>query len=129
VALSYQRDQRRISSISVLSLKTNSGDSESEATYPIRQPDNTPYNPPEPIAFPELDSDNTTERPSFDTTPPSPKEDLLLASGGIIPAPISQWLRSYQVEGVNFMYRLWKEGRGGILGDDMGLGSILSLVY
>jgi len=24
------------------------------------------------------------------------------------------------------MYRLWKEGRGGILGDDMGLGSIVS---
>ena len=23
------------------------------------------------------------------------------------------------------MYRLWKSGRGGILGDDMGLGSIL----
>jgi hypothetical protein len=22
------------------------------------------------------------------------------------------------------MYRLWKEGRGGILGDDMGLGSV-----
>jgi len=25
------------------------------------------------------------------------------------------------------MYRLWKEGRGGVLGDDMGLGSILLL--
>jgi hypothetical protein len=47
----------------------------------------------------------------------------LLASGGVIPASIAQWLRPYQVEGVEHMYRLWKEGRGGILGDDMGLGS------
>ena len=66
-----------------------------------------------------------TERPCFDTAPPALKEDLLLASGGVIPAPIAQWLRHYQVEGVEYMYRLWKAGRGGILGDDMGLGSII----
>jgi hypothetical protein len=28
---------------------------------------------------------------------------------------------------VEFMYALWKAGRGGILGDDMGLGSTLHL--
>ena len=77
--------------------------------------------------FSDLDeSDNVTERPCFDTDAPAPKEDLLLASGGVIPAPIAQWLRNYQVEGVEYMHRLWKEGRGGILGDDMGLGSIPS---
>ena len=75
--------------------------------------------------FSELESDDSTERPTFDTPPPAPKEDLQLSSGGVIPAPIAQWLRNYQVEGVEFMYRLWKSGRGGILGDDMGLGSIL----
>jgi hypothetical protein len=73
--------------------------------------------------FPELESDDAAERPDFDTTPSAPKEDLQLSSGGIIPASIAQWLRNYQVEGVEFMYRLWKSGRGGILGDDMGLGS------
>ena len=73
--------------------------------------------------FSDLESDDLPERPNFNTTPSALKEDLLLASGGIVPAPIAQWLRHYQVEGVQFMYRLWKEGRGGILGDDMGLGS------
>lgn len=73
--------------------------------------------------FSDIESDNITERPCFDTSPSAPKEDLLLASGGVIPGPIAQYLRNYQVEGVEFMYRLWKEGRGGILGDDMGLGS------
>jgi SNF2 family DNA or RNA helicase len=89
-----------------------------------RRNDTKPYNPPEPIIFSDLDdSENATERPCFDTTPPAPKDDLLLASGGVIPAPVAQWLRNYQIEGVEYMYRLWKEGRGGILGDDMGLGS------
>jgi len=90
---------------------------------PSRRPDLKPYTPPEPIVFSELESDDATERPDFDTTPSAPKEDLQLSSGGIIPASIAQWLRNYQVEGVEFMYRLWKSGRGGILGDDMGLGS------
>lgn len=90
-----------------------------------RRTDTKPYNPPEPIVFSDIESDNVTERPCFDTTPPAPKEDLLLASGGVIPASIAQWLRHYQVEGVEYMYRLWKQGRGGVLGDDMGLGSIL----
>jgi DNA excision repair protein ERCC-6-like 2 len=98
-------------------------DTDSEIHTPILRHDNKPYNPPEPIVFSDLDSENPTERPSFDTAPPAPKEDLLLASGGVIPGATAQWLRNYQVEGVEYMYRLWKEGRGGILGDDMGLGS------
>jgi SNF2 family DNA or RNA helicase len=102
----------------------NFGDSDSETTYPTRQPDNKPYNPPEPIEFSGLNDENSIERPCFDTATSAAKEDLLLPSGGIIPGPIAQWLRSYQVEGVEYMYRLWKEGRGGILGDDMGLGSM-----
>jgi DNA excision repair protein ERCC-6-like 2 len=98
----------------------------SQVDLPSRRPDLKPYTPPEPIAFSDLESDNTTERPDFDTTPSAPKQDLQLSSGGVIPASIAQWLRNYQVEGVEFMYRLWKSGRGGILGDDMGLGSIPS---
>ncbi|PPQ95985.1 LOW QUALITY PROTEIN: hypothetical protein CVT26_016201 [Gymnopilus dilepis] len=38
-----------------------------------------------------------------------------------VPGGINAYLREYQREGVNFMYRQYKEGRGGLLGDDMGL--------
>ena len=88
-----------------------------------RHIDTRPYNPPQPIEFPELDFPDVSEKPAFNTTPSAPKQDLLLPSGGIVPATIAQWLRHYQVEGVDFMYSLWKSGRGGVLGDDMGLGS------
>jgi DNA excision repair protein ERCC-6-like 2 len=96
-------------------------------SMPPRRNDTKPYNPPEPIVFSDIESENPAERPSFDTAPPAPKEDLLLASGGVLPAATAQWLRNYQVDGVEYMYRLWKEGKGGILGDDMGLGSLFPL--
>jgi SNF2 family DNA or RNA helicase len=102
---------------------TTANESESEISGIPHLDGAQPYHPPEPIVFSDMEADNLTERPSFDAAPPAAKEDLLLASGGIIPAPIAQWLRSYQVEGVEFMYRRWMLGRGGILGDDMGLGS------
>ncbi|PPQ75889.1 hypothetical protein CVT26_000154 [Gymnopilus dilepis] len=38
-----------------------------------------------------------------------------------VPGAINTYLREYQREGVKFMYRQYKEGRGGLLGDDMGL--------
>ena len=90
---------------------------------PASRTDTRPYNPPQPLDFPELDSPDISEKPAFNTTPSAPEQDLLLPSGGTVPAPIAKWLRHYQVEGVDFMYSLWKSGRGGILGDDMGLGS------
>jgi len=40
-----------------------------------------------------------------------------------IPATINSYLREYQREGVTFLYRQYKEERGGLLGDDMGLVS------
>jgi DNA excision repair protein ERCC-6-like 2 len=39
-----------------------------------------------------------------------------------VPGSISRYLREYQREGIKFLYERWKEGRGGVLGDDMGLG-------
>ena len=42
-----------------------------------------------------------------------------------VPGAINTYLREYQREGVKFMYRQYKEGRGGLLGDDMGLVSRL----
>ncbi|KAG6868651.1 hypothetical protein C0993_012456 [Termitomyces sp. T159_Od127] len=38
-----------------------------------------------------------------------------------IPAAINTYLRDYQRDGVQFFYRQYAEGRGGLLGDDMGL--------
>lgn len=40
-----------------------------------------------------------------------------------VPASINKFLRDYQREGVQFFYERYCEGRGGVLGDDMGLGS------
>lgn len=38
----------------------------------------------------------------------------------VIPANINRFLREYQREGVQFMYNKFKQGAGGVLGDDMG---------
>lgn len=38
-----------------------------------------------------------------------------------VPAPINVFLREYQREGIRFIYDRYKEGKGGVLGDDMGL--------
>lgn len=70
------------------------------------------------------------EKPSFrDITPPKPYEDIQLPfSLGLIPAPIAQWLRDYQVEGAAFMHELFVYQKGGILGDDMGLGKTVQVI-
>lgn len=39
----------------------------------------------------------------------------------MVPAAINTYLREYQREGVRFFWDLYNEGRGGLLGDDMGL--------
>ena len=41
-----------------------------------------------------------------------------------IPESINTYLRDYQREGVKFLWRQYNEGRGGLLGDDMGLVSV-----
>lgn len=56
------------------------------------------------------------------------KDIELPASHGIIPAPIAQFLRKYQVEGVEFLHELFVYQRGGILGDDMGLGKTIQVI-
>ncbi|KAF5014866.1 hypothetical protein F66182_14006, partial [Fusarium sp. NRRL 66182] len=70
------------------------------------------------------------EKPSFrDITPSKPYEDIPLPfSLGLIPAPIAQWLRDYQVEGAAFMHELFVYQKGGILGDDMGLGKTVQVI-
>lgn len=56
------------------------------------------------------------------------KEIRLRDSGGIIPGPIAQWLRDYQVEGVQFLHERFVKQTGAILGDDMGLGKTIQVI-
>lgn len=69
---------------------------------------------------PVLDVAVKTQRPK--------KNVRLRASGATIPAPIAQWLRDYQVEGVQFLHERFVKQTGGILGDDMGLGKTIQVI-
>lgn len=69
---------------------------------------------------PVLDKAIKTQRPK--------KSIKLRASGALIPAPIAQWLRDYQVEGVQFLHERFVKQTGAILGDDMGLGKTIQVI-
>lgn len=61
--------------------------------------------------------------------PQRQKKDIKLHdSGGVIPAPIAQWLRDYQVEGAQFLHEKFVKQTGAILGDDMGLGKTIQVI-
>ncbi|RKU45704.1 hypothetical protein DL546_006982 [Coniochaeta pulveracea] len=73
------------------------------------------------------------EKPNFDASsgikPSRPYKDVELEySAGIIPAPIAQYLRDYQVDGAKYLHELFVYQRGGILGDDMGLGKTIQVI-
>ena len=69
------------------------------------------------------------ERPQFPTEPLAKYKDIQLPySLGLIPAPIAQWLRDYQVQGTEFLHELFVYQKGGILGDDMGLGKTVQVI-
>lgn len=48
---------------------------------------------------------------------------MILHEGTQVTASINIFLRQYQREGIQFFFDRWKDGRGGVLGDDMGLVS------
>jgi SNF2 family DNA or RNA helicase len=54
---------------------------------------------------------------------PEPALVLDEETGIKIPATINTYLRDYQRDGVKFLWRQYKQGHGGLLGDDMGLVS------
>ncbi|GMN53825.1 hypothetical protein TIFTF001_022949 [Ficus carica] len=67
----------------------------------------------------------------FDDT--GPYEPLVLSSQGEfpvvqVPASINCRLLEHQREGVKFLYGLYKNNHGGILGDDMGLGKTIQTI-
>ena len=70
------------------------------------------------------------EKPNFSKAKPSAlyRDIQLPYSLGLIPAPIAQWLRDYQVQGVSFLHKLFIYQTGGILGDDMGLGKTVQVI-
>lgn len=74
--------------------------------------------------------EDLAERPDFPRgTPSAPYKDKQLPKSlGLIPAPIAQWLRNYQVEGTAFLHTLFVYQTGGILGDDMGLGKTVQVI-
>ncbi|KUI59043.1 Switch 2 [Cytospora mali] len=69
-------------------------------------------------------------RPDFDNIEPCrPYKDIVLnTSAGRIPAPIAQYLRDYQVEGVRLLHHHFVYQTGCILGDDMGLGKTIQVI-
>ncbi|USP76280.1 hypothetical protein yc1106_03554 [Curvularia clavata] len=79
----------------------------------------------------DFSDSETTEKPKLDKAikPQREKKDIKLGgSHGIIPAPIAQWLRDYQVEGVKFLHEKFVKQTGAILGDDMGLGKTIQVI-
>ena len=75
-------------------------------------------------------SAGSNTKPNFPHAKPSaPYEDVVLKySAGIVPAPIAQWLRDYQVQGAQFLHECFVYQKGGILGDDMGLGKTIQVI-
>ncbi|XP_060190147.1 switch 2 [Lycium barbarum] len=62
-----------------------------------------------------------------------PYEPLVLSSPGVnpvvqVPASINCRLLEHQREGVKFLYRLYHNNHGGVLGDDMGLGKTIQSI-
>ena len=81
---------------------------------------------------PSFELGTLRERPEFDAAsgikPSRPCQTIdLPRSAGIIPAPIAQYLRDYQVTGVKFLHRKFVYQEGAVLGDDMGLGKTVQV--
>ncbi|KAJ3868496.1 P-loop containing nucleoside triphosphate hydrolase protein [Lentinula novae-zelandiae] len=70
-----------------------------------------------------MDSPQINPRPGFQSPESSVNEPFFLDLGNNIkiPSTINIFLRDYQRNGVQFFYERYRAGRGGLLGDDMGL--------
>ncbi|XP_066472246.1 DNA excision repair protein ERCC-6-like 2 isoform X2 [Tiliqua scincoides] len=74
--------------------------------------------------------DEDLEKPYFpDRRLPSPAVAFeLCVDGDYIPFTINRYLRDYQREGAQFLYRHYVHKSGCILGDDMGLGKTIQII-
>ncbi|GAB7365109.1 hypothetical protein MBLNU230_g6199t1 [Neophaeotheca triangularis] len=85
----------------------------------------------EDIYFSDDERDTALEtRPQFTKIKPQrPYQPIdLPRSGSTIPAPVAQYLRSYQIDGAAFMHEKFVDQKGCILGDDMGLGKTIQVI-
>lgn len=79
----------------------------------------------------DFSDSETEEKPKLDKavkTQRGKNSIRLRESGGVVPGPIAQWLRDYQVEGVGFLHERFVKQTGAILGDDMGLGKTIQVI-
>ena len=84
--------------------------------------------------------DDLDEWPRFDGDGHGPKEphvlgpdpnavaDSIYPAQAIIPASVNKFLRSYQREGVEWLWKQYTQGKGGVLGDEMGLGKTVQTI-
>ncbi|KAI0742679.1 P-loop containing nucleoside triphosphate hydrolase protein [Daedaleopsis nitida] len=81
---------------------------------------------PEYEADPDVE-EYTQPRPAFVLKPGQQLAGpLTLDREHKVPERINTFLREYQRDGIRFIWNRYKEGRGGLLGDDMGLVCTLS---
>ena len=72
-----------------------------------------------------------TRRPDFPVLDQQRKQQMNIldsVQGIAVPDPINWFLRDYQRQGVRFLFKLYRKGRGGILADDMGLGKTIQVI-
>ncbi|KAF9815676.1 hypothetical protein IEO21_04393 [Rhodonia placenta] len=94
----------------------------------LNKPDQTSFD-----SGSETESDSEAEelankflqpRPTFPLKPDQPSlGPLILDDSHKVPGRINTFLREYQRDGIRFFWERYKDGRGGVLGDDMGLKS------
>ncbi|KII84080.1 hypothetical protein PLICRDRAFT_368459 [Plicaturopsis crispa FD-325 SS-3] len=108
-------------------------DEDMGVTSPVKTSTQPPPNSRPAAADSETESESESEMFSNPTLEPRPnfplsKEQshlpsLVLDQGKhiAVPASINTYLREYQRDGIRFFWNQYKEGRGGLLGDDMGL--------
>ena len=86
------------------------------------------------------DDDDSDGWPKLHCEPLAPREELLLDGDrpgyfdgsqypqkAAVPAAVNQYLRSYQKEGISWMWGQYVQSKGGILGDEMGLGKTVQV--
>jgi SNF2 family DNA or RNA helicase len=78
----------------------------------------------------ESDSDDLPEEIVGDYLKDTPADALVLDAKHHtrVPPSLNKYLRSYQREGVQFIFQRYVLGRGTILGDDMGLGKTVQVI-
>lgn len=80
------------------------------------------------IPLPKVGRDEEEKPHLPGIAPPRPHTPHHLCDNGIIPASISAFLKQYQVDGTEWLYRRFVRQEGGLLGDDMGLGKTIQVI-